>query len=121
MFGKMILDNGNEYNMDVMEIARTGCNSRWDSSDEITISGTLYKITTQKSRKLYKKIIFNYPATIVIWNDGTKTVVKCQEGESYDKEKGVSLCFMKKFLGNKTNFNNIFRDCGALNEGVKNE
>lgn len=24
-----------------------------------------------------KKVIFNDPATIVLWNDGTKTVVKC--------------------------------------------
>ena len=77
---------------------------------------TYLKDELNKRSKPYKKIIFNYPATIVIWNDGTKTVVKCQEGESYDKEKGVAMCFMKKFLGNKSNFNNVFRDCGALNE-----
>ena len=28
-----------------------------------------------------KDVIFNEPATIIIWKDGTKTVVKCQEGE----------------------------------------
>ena len=27
-----------------------------------------------------KNVIFNEPATIIIWKDGTKTVVKCQEG-----------------------------------------
>lgn len=56
-----------------------------------------------------KKIIFNGPATIVLWDDGTKTVVKCQDGDTFDKEKGVALCFMKKSLGNKSNFNNIFK------------
>lgn len=56
-----------------------------------------------------KKIIFNGPATIVLWDDGTKTVVKCQDGDAFDKEKGVALCFMKKSLGNKSNFNNIFK------------
>lgn len=46
------------------------------------------------------KAIFNDPATIVLWADGTKTVVKCQEGDAYDPEKGLALCYMKKYLGN---------------------
>ncbi len=56
-----------------------------------------------------KKVIFNNPATIVLWKDGTKTVVKCQEGDTYDKEKGLALCIAKKALGNKGNFNNEFK------------
>lgn len=43
-----------------------------------------------------KKVIFNPPATIVIWEDGTKTIVKCMEGDGYDAEKGLALCYMKK-------------------------
>ena len=54
-----------------------------------------------------KKVIFNKPATIVLWGDGTKTVVKCQNDEQFDPEKGLALCFMKKALGNKSNFNNV--------------
>lgn len=56
-----------------------------------------------------KKIIFNGPATIVLWEDGTKTVVKCQDGDTFDQEKGIALCFMKKSLGNKSNFNNMIK------------
>lgn len=56
-----------------------------------------------------KKVIFNNPATIVLWNDGTKTVVKKQKGDKYDKEKGLALCIAKKCLGNKGNFNNEFK------------
>lgn len=52
-----------------------------------------------------KKIIFNNPATIVYWEDGTKTVVKCGSGDTWDKEKGLAMCFVKKLLGNKGNFN----------------
>lgn len=52
-----------------------------------------------------KKIIFNNPATIVYWEDGTKTVVKCGDGDTWDKEKGLAMCFTKKALGNKGNFN----------------
>ncbi len=57
----------------------------------------------------YKRVIFNDPATIVIWEDGSKTIVKCQKGDVYDPEKGLALCFMKKALGNKGNFNNVLK------------
>lgn len=53
-----------------------------------------------------KDVIFNNPATIVFWMDGTKTVVKCQGGESYDPEKGLTMAISKKALGNKGNYYN---------------
>ena len=49
---------------------------------------------------LSKPPIFNSPATICYWTDGTKTVVKCQEGDEYSPEAGLALCYMKKVLGN---------------------
>ena len=48
-----------------------------------------------------KKVIFNDPATIVIWADGTKTVVKCKEGETYSKWAGLALCYAKRINGEK--------------------
>ena len=48
-----------------------------------------------------KKVIFNNPATIIIWGDNTKTIVKCEEGETYDKEKGFLLCWLKGINGSK--------------------
>lgn len=55
------------------------------------------------------RVIFNNPATIVFWKDGTKTVVKCQEGDIYSPETGLALCIAKKALGNKSNFNDVFK------------
>lgn len=46
-----------------------------------------------------KKVYFNQPYTIVIWNDGTKTIVKCSKGCKYDKYTGLVTCFLKKFMG----------------------
>lgn len=46
-----------------------------------------------------KKIIFNGPCTIILWKDGTKTIAKTSDGEMFDPEKGVAICFMKKALG----------------------
>lgn len=57
------------------------------------------------------KVIFNDPATIVIWKDKTKTVVKCHN-EPYDLEKGLAMCIAKKVLGEK--FHSTFREwCGG--------
>jgi len=47
-----------------------------------------------------KNVRFNEPATIVYWEDGTKTVVVCQEGDIYDEEKGLAMAIAKKALGN---------------------
>lgn len=55
-----------------------------------------------------KDVIYNRPATIVFWEDGTKTVVKCKN-EKFDPEKGLVMAFSKKILGNKGNYYNIFK------------
>lgn len=59
-------------------------------------------------RLAIKKVIFNAPATIVFWDDGTKTVVKC-ENEEYDPEKGLAMAIAKKTLGNQGNYYNQFK------------
>ena len=66
-----------------------------------------------KPRETYipeiKNVYFNDPVTVVLWHDGTKTMVKCQEGDWYSKETGLALCIAKKSLGNMPSFNNVFR------------
>ena len=52
-----------------------------------------------------KDVIFNDPATIVFWADGTKTVVKATN-EAFDPEKGLAMAISKKFFGNKGNYFN---------------
>ena len=47
-----------------------------------------------------KKVIFNIPATIVFWSDGTKTVVKAGPNDAFDPEKGLAMAISKKMLGN---------------------
>ena len=53
-----------------------------------------------------KDVIFNDPATIVYWKDGTKTVVKTQGGEQFDPEKFLSMAICKKAYGNEGNYFN---------------
>lgn len=46
------------------------------------------------------KVIYNEPATIVFWADGTKTISICDGEEEYNKLTGFSICIAKKFMGN---------------------
>lgn len=57
---------------------------------------------------MIRKVIFNDPATIVFWEDGTKTVVKCHN-EQYDPEKGLAMAIAKKACGNRGSYYGIFK------------
>ena len=54
---------------------------------------------TQKKESPIKNVIFNKPATIIEWFDGTKTVVKCDKHDKYDKATGLALCICKYIMG----------------------
>jgi len=73
----------------------------------LNIRNTVYGMTGASSDKPkmthgcpgIKKVIFNDPATIVLWDDGTKTVVKCSLGDTYSKWAGLAFCICKKLMG----------------------
>lgn len=77
-----------------------------------------------------KNVIFNNPATIVFWDDDTRTVVYCNDNvkmvkkvvdgkeievakpmkaETYSEEVGLAMAIAKKHYGNSGAYNNIFR------------
>lgn len=68
-----------------------------------------------------KKVIFHNPATIVYWDDNTKTVVKCGDDDTFDKEKGLALCYMKRMFDNKGNYNEILKKWCKEKEEPKKE
>lgn len=64
-----------------------------------------------------KDVIYNDPATIVFWEDGTKTVVKCKN-EKFDPEKGLAMAFQKRCLETKATII-IFSRSGFLRRNKK--
>lgn len=56
-----------------------------------------------------KKVVFNDPATVIVWKDGHKTVVKCGPEDKYDKEKGFAIALIKELLGNIGYYNEVFK------------
>ena len=69
---------------------------------------SMYGIKTAEKNYIpeIKNVIFNDPATIVFWDDGTKTVVKCQPGDRFDPEKGLAMAIAKKAYGNRGSYCN---------------
>lgn len=56
-----------------------------------------------------ERVIFNDPATIVFWKDGAKTVVKAQDDDVFDAEKGLAMAICKKIFGNDSGYYNEFK------------
>lgn len=77
-------------------------------SPQTTTHGKLYNFPGVLPTNVYmKEVIYHKPATIVFWSDGTKTVCKCHDDDTYSEETGLAMCICKKMLGNKE-FKRIF-------------
>lgn len=46
-----------------------------------------------------KEVIFSNPATIILWDDGTRTVCKTYGEDIYNPESGLVICIIKKLYG----------------------
>lgn len=49
-----------------------------------------------------KRIIYNDPATVIFWTDGTKTIVKRAKGEKFSKYTAFCAALAKKLYGNNS-------------------
>lgn len=71
-----------------------------------------------------ERVIFIPPATIVIWKDGTKTVVKCN-GEKFDQEKGLAMAISKRALAVGNRYHKTFKkwckEEDDFSEKIKND
>lgn len=72
-----------------------------------------------KSELSIEKVIFNKPATIVFWEDGTKTVVKCGKRDTFDYEKGIAMAITKKVFGNTNGYYKKIKNFLPKEEAVK--
>ena len=101
-------------NIDVMFSSRPTTDKKEEAKKPVDSFET--KQSTNRRVKI-KDVIFSDPATVVFWNDNTKTVVKTRGGEKYDKEKGLAMAIVKKITGNTGNYYDIFKEwCGDGNE-----
>lgn len=55
------------------------------------------------------KVLYNNPATIVFWSDGTQTRNICPPDTLYNPDTGLAFCMLKKLMGN-TEMAKLFND-----------
>lgn len=89
--GEITNDNGYTY-------------ENWD--DVIKFLSGWYKFDKVKvaDDSIISRVIFNNPATIILWADGTKTIAKTHGDDAFDPEKGFAVACAKKLLGNGDSF-----------------
>jgi hypothetical protein len=70
------------------------------------INDSCYKMTYTSpvpyiigSNYIPKEVIFQGDRTIVKWKDDTTTIVKCMEGDKFNKEMGFTMALSKKIYG----------------------
>jgi len=83
-----------------MPTAKEQENGYW--GDTKIVIGTTPGIThgiEQGEQMKPKKIIFSGRATIIIWEDETKTIVKKSDNDNYDREKAVLMAYFQKSIG----------------------
>jgi len=56
-----------------------------------------------------ERVIFNPPATVVYWTDGTKTVVKC-DNDDFSEEFGFAMACVRKLYGTRNLFKRQYKD-----------
>lgn len=67
------------------------------------------QLTEYAQENCVKKIIRNGPATIVFWDDGTKTIVKRAKGTKDDIYMAFCSAFAKKMLGSNSRIQRIIK------------
>lgn len=67
-----------------------------------------------------KNVLFNDTkhTTTVLFDDGTITMSKTMDGETYDHEVGFAMCIMKKMYGNRTRFQKEIKHWTAVCENA---
>lgn len=109
----IIVDNKENYrNTPVVVTCIMDINPGTDMSYKSvrTITKTV-EVKGRRPNDRLKKVVFDESAgvTVALWDDGTKTIIRCQEGDTFDKEKAIALCYMKKTLGNRGSFNETLK------------
>ena len=88
---------------------------------DVETTKTLYNKIYKLEQKYIESVIFNDPATIVFWNDGTRTVIKVADDETFDPEKGLAMAIAKKYFGNHGNYYNEFKKWLTKDKTVDNK
>ena len=89
------------------------------------VNNVLMTMKVAETKNFYSlnvsKIIFNPPATIVFWEDGTKTVVKCSAEDKFNEYYGFLAALGKKVYENNSQIKKLIDKKAEWHENKKDE
>lgn len=95
-----------------------------DIIDDIVSDIVIDHIAEDSTRDSYdspSQVIFNPPATIVIFNDGTKIISKCDKEDKFSKETGFLMCMLKRAYGNAISHKMLEKFVYSNKDGIKSK
>lgn len=66
---------------------------------------------------LPKKVIVSGPCVICVWQDGTKTISRCHDGDEMDVKTGVMLCAIKRWMPGGSYWLDVMDDVEVEHQG----
>ena len=95
-----VIGNSGEWKPAIVDDRITKCN----------FSGAFDIIEGGVAKTVYiKQALYNKPAVVVWWSDGTQTRTKVRGADEYNLESGLIYCILKKISPN-TNLDNLCAD-----------
>lgn len=86
------------------------------------VTPTGFKLLSKRDRyrdHLPKKVVVSGPCVISFWNDGTKTISRCHDGDEMDVRTGVMLNAIKKWMPGGTYWQDVMDDVTVEYQGVR--
>lgn len=108
-------DSGEIFLVDEHDLRKID-NDKYATGGVILNNNSVYGVMGKSSRMQElpqpKKIIVkpNDEMIIVLWQDGTKTIVKCCEDDNFDVDNGIARAYIKKIYGTNGKFRKQYKD-----------
>ena len=103
------VDEGHTYTSFVKVLGPVKTN--YDGYIRIITKARLVEAPPRKDSGIKKVYINKKKKTVtILWVDNTNTTVTCQKGDTFDEEKGILACYMKKVFENRGYYNEIIKD-----------
>jgi len=106
-----LIEYGNEFRKAVLNNVKNTAHNSF--SGEISNAYIFPHVCTialkNNTTPKVKNIFFNVEkkTTTVLWEDGTKNIVKCTDNEEFLTENGVAMAFMNKIFGSRNAFKKV--------------
>ena len=103
------VDEGHTYTSFVKVLGPVKTN--YDGYIRTITKARLVEAPPRKNSRIQKVYINKKKKTVtILWVDNTNTTVTCQNGDTFDEEKGILACYMKRFFENRGYYNEIIKD-----------